>query len=90
MSSTPERPASGHPRVVAAYQIMQQVYDQCQAAGASLEETHLAIRAAYPWGARRKWPYKAWLIARREFYEVHNLPIKARRPLKEAVKEITK
>lgn len=87
MTSGSARRHSRSPRVLAAYKIMQQVYDTCQAAGDSLEKTHLAIRNAYPWGPRQRWPYKAWLIARREFYEAHGLPLKARRTIRESVNE---
>lgn len=85
MTSVSARRRSYSSRVVTAYQIMQQVYDQCRAAGHSLENTDLAIRRAYPWGQRRRWPYKAWLIARREFYESHGLPLKPRRTVREAI-----
>lgn len=87
MTASSARRRTRSPRVLAAYQIMQHVYDQCRLSGASLEKTHLAIRGAYPWGERRRWPYKAWLIARREFYEAHGLPLKARRTIRESVQE---
>lgn len=72
-------------RTRAAYKIMQSVYERCQADGCTPEQTHLAIRAAYPWGERRAWPYKAWLQARREFYEMHGLPLKARLTIAESL-----
>ncbi|OZI62115.1 hypothetical protein [Bordetella genomosp. 11] len=88
MSSGARRYRSRNTRVSDAYKIMQQVYERCQAAGESPQTTHLAIQAAYPWGERRRWPYKAWLIARREFYEAHGLPLRERRPIAEVIEEI--
>lgn len=35
--------------------------------GATLKERTAIIDAAYPFGERRYWPYKAWLKARREY-----------------------
>ncbi|WP_417070752.1 hypothetical protein [Niveibacterium terrae] len=32
------------------------------------------IDAAYPFGKRSMWPYKAWLTARKEFFAKHGLP----------------
>ncbi|MFG0230527.1 hypothetical protein [Achromobacter sp. 413638] len=88
MTASSARRRTHSPRVLDAYKIMQNVYDKCRQAGASLEKTHLAIRDAYPWGERRRWPYKAWLQARREFYEDHGLPLKARRTIRESVEEL--
>ena len=34
---------------------------------ASLAERKAAVDAAYPFGRRSHWPYKAWLRARREY-----------------------
>ncbi|WP_162876301.1 hypothetical protein [Achromobacter insuavis] len=82
-----DRSRSHSPRVLAAYKIMQEVYDRCVAMGASINRTNLAIRDAYPWGERKNWPYKAWLLARREFYETHGLPLKARRSIRETFEE---
>lgn len=31
------------------------------------KERRKAVRAAYPWGQRRMWPYKAWCRAQREY-----------------------
>lgn len=70
-----------------AYKIMQEVYERGQADGQSLDQIHLAIRAAYPWGERRAWPYKAWLLARREFYERHGLPLLPRASIAESLQE---
>ncbi|CUJ70969.1 hypothetical protein U2261_25750 [Achromobacter xylosoxidans] len=70
-----------------AYKIMQQVYQDGQAKGLPLDQIHLAIRDAYPWGERRAWPYKAWLLARREFYEKHGLPLRPRTSIAESVQE---
>jgi len=35
-----------------------------------------AIDAAYPFGERANWPYKAWLKCRREFFAAHGLPMR--------------
>lgn len=75
-------------RVIDAYRIMQTVFKACQAEGKTLHETHLAIRDAYPWGERRKWPYKAWLIARQEFYKKHGLPLKERPEIAQVVEQL--
>jgi len=75
------------PRVQIAYRIMQRVFASSQCIGKTERQIDRAIQAAYPWGERRGWPYKAWLLARREFYETHGLPIKARRPIAESVQE---
>ncbi|SAI46608.1 Uncharacterised protein [Bordetella ansorpii] len=63
-------------RTAIAYAIMQQALEAGRAAGHTPQDIHRAITAAYPWGNRQpsKWPYKAWLIARRQFYERHGLP----------------
>lgn len=72
-------------RVRAAYRVMQRVFEHCRAEGLTVEQTHQAIKDAYPWGERRAWPYKAWLMARREFYEAHGLPLRARRTIAESL-----
>lgn len=35
-------------------------------AGATIEEKRAALRAAYPFGPREYWPYKAWCKAARQ------------------------
>ena len=30
-----------------------------------------AVRDGYPWGERKRWPYKAWLRAQREYLARH-------------------
>ncbi|KAG0914613.1 hypothetical protein G6F31_021401 [Rhizopus arrhizus] len=87
MNQAPSESGAREARVLAAYKIMKAVYDRCQLAGQTTEQTHLAIRAAYPWGERRAWPYKAWLQARREFYERHGLPLKERRSIADSLQE---
>jgi hypothetical protein len=72
-------------RARTAYKIMQGVFERCRAEGLSNEKIHQAIKDAYPWGERRAWPYKAWLMARREFYEAHGLPLRARRSIAESL-----
>ena len=68
--------AAQEARTRTAYKIMQSVFDLCKTQGQTPEQIDLAIRDAYPWGERRAWPYKAWLLARREFYEKHGLPLR--------------
>lgn len=36
------------------------------------------IDAAYPFGERAHWPYKAWLKARRRLFPLFGLPLRAR------------
>ena len=38
-----------------------------------------AIGAAYPFGERTHYPYKAWLSARKAFFARHGLPLATRR-----------
>ncbi|QPI73888.1 hypothetical protein [Sphingobium sp. Cam5-1] len=49
-----------------------------------------AIRAAYPFGERRYWPYKGWLKAQREYLRKHDpktpAPPLVREMLKDKVK----
>ncbi len=33
----------------------------------SFEDRKKAVSAAYPWGERKMWPYKAWLRAQKEY-----------------------
>jgi hypothetical protein len=40
---------------------------------ATLKERKAAIDAAYPFGPRRYWPYKAWCKARRKYLERYGL-----------------
>lgn len=84
----PPHPECGaEPRTRQAYRLMQQVYADCKRQWLTPEQTDLAIRAAYPWGERRGWRYRAWLIARREFYETHALPLKPRRSIAQAIRD---
>ena len=87
MNPAPHTSGVREARVRAAYKVMQTIYATCQAAGMTTEQTHQAIRAGYPWGERRAWPYKAWLQARREFYELHGLPLKARMSIADSLQE---
>lgn len=79
--------AAPEARVRTAYKIMQGVFDSCKATGDSPHQIDAAIRAAYPWGERRAWPYKAWLQARREFYEKNELPLRRRATIEEAIQD---
>lgn len=85
MNHAPHQSGAREARVRAAYKIMQIVFERCRSEGLSTEQTHQAIKEAYPWGERRAWPYKAWLLARREFYEAHGLPLRARRTIAESL-----
>lgn len=40
---------------------------------ATLKERKAAIDAAYPFGIRQYWPYRAWCKARRAYLEKHGL-----------------
>lgn len=40
---------------------------------ATLKERKAAIDAAYPFGTREHWPYKAWCKARRAYLERYGL-----------------
>ena len=87
MTRTNRFRAAREARTRTAYKIMQSVFDLCQAQGQALEQIDLAIRDAYPWGERRAWPYKAWLMARREFYKKHGLPLRPLISIAESVLE---
>ena len=47
---------------------------KCREEGKSPEDSAKAIDAAYPFGERAHWPYKAWLNERRKFFAAHGLP----------------
>lgn len=47
---------------------------ECDRAGMSKAETAQAIDAAYPFGVRAHYPYKAWLKVRKAFFAQHGLP----------------
>ncbi len=57
-----------------AYGIMQKIYLAGMRAGDDKHQIARNIDRAYPWGERTRWPYKAWLKARRQFFTVHGLP----------------
>lgn len=56
--------------------VMAEVYLERSAAGDNKEQIAKAIDAAYPFGSRDHFPYKAWLAERREFFTRHGLPRK--------------
>ncbi|MBU4610317.1 hypothetical protein IMZ29_07115 [Achromobacter sp. GG226] len=72
-------------RVKLAYQLMQTVYQEAVADGDNEKAIARRIDRSYPWGPRAHWPYKAWLAARREFFEAHGLPLRMRRSIKESL-----
>lgn len=53
---------------------MQEVRIRCIQEGKNPAEIAKEIDAAYPFGERAMWPYKAWLSARKEFFARHGLP----------------
>lgn len=61
-----------------------EVIAQAIAQGRKLSETNEQIRrrvdAAYPFGAREYWPYKAWLKERRRLFCLHNIITSRNRP----------
>lgn len=57
-----------------ALRTMTEILMGCRAKGEGVEETAKAIDAAYPFGPRAHWPYKAWLAERRVFFAAHGLP----------------
>ncbi|MFC4158244.1 hypothetical protein [Chitinimonas lacunae] len=63
-----------------AWEIMTQTRNRLIAAGTTdPHEIARAIDAAYPFGERCYWPYKAWLSARRKFFTIHGLPLRAQK-----------
>lgn len=69
-----KQPFAGVGYAATAYAIMQRVYDAGMREDKSPQQIVRAIQDAYPWNTRRSWRYKAWLAARREFFERHRLP----------------
>lgn len=57
-----------------AYALMQRTFDAAMSEGKSPREIVLAIQDAYPWKERNGWKYRAWLRARREFFQKNRLP----------------
>lgn len=72
-------------RAKQAYALMQAVYKEAVAEGDNEKAIARRIDRSYPWGPRAHWPYKAWLAARREFFEAHGLPLRVRRSIKESL-----
>jgi hypothetical protein len=54
--------------------VMARIYLDGMDHGRSRAQIALDIDAAYPFGERKHWPYKAWLSVRREFFACHYLP----------------
>ncbi|AWB35525.1 hypothetical protein DBV39_19230 [Orrella marina] len=49
--------------------VMRQVYQNCKQIGETdIEKIKSKIDSSYPFGQRKHWPYKAWLLARKEFF----------------------
>jgi len=57
-----------------ALRVMTETLLSCRAEGKGVEDAAKAIDAAYPFGPRSHWPYKAWLAERRAFFAAHGLP----------------
>jgi hypothetical protein len=57
-----------------AHAVMLTTLIECDRAGMSKAETAKAIDAAYPFGVRAHYPYKAWLKVRKSFFAQHGLP----------------
>lgn len=54
----------------AAEAVIRQVLAECRALDLDAAATLKRVDAAYPFGERAHWPYKAWLRARRELLEL--------------------
>ncbi len=66
-----------------AFRALHEAHGQAVRAGLTGRELVKALDAAYPFGTRECWPYKAWLGARRKFFCQHGLgeflrPVKAK------------
>jgi hypothetical protein len=61
---------------------MHQVHQQALAEGKGAADIAKAIDDSYPYHSKRSgWAYKAWLAARRDFFRIHQLPLRhARQP----------
>lgn len=82
------QPFAGVGYAATAYAIMQRIYDAGMRDGKSPAQIARAIQDAYPWKRRRSWRYKAWLAARREFFERHHLPgLRETRTIEEIVED---
>lgn len=63
-----------------ALAVMDQVrVEHLQAGVSDKAQIARAIDAAYPFGERAHYPYKAWLSARKAFFARHGLPLTTRR-----------
>jgi hypothetical protein len=62
-----------------AYKTMGEARAAGLQAGKGVTQIAADIEAAYSFGERKQWPYKAWLKARKEFFARHGLPLKTRR-----------
>lgn len=57
-----------------AHAVMLETLLECEARGMNPEQKARAIDAAYPFGPRSHYPYKAWLRVRKAFFARHGLP----------------
>ncbi len=62
-----------------AEMVIGDVLAACIKSGATKEETAKAIDAAYPFGERAYWPYKAWLSVRKAVFSKLGMPQKGRK-----------
>lgn len=71
-----------------AWQVMGEGRAECLLAGKTPPEIVKAIDDAYPFGPRSHWPYKAWLKARKQFFDKHGLPRKGQRSQQEMLNDL--
>ena len=64
-----------------AWRTMDEVRINGVKTGKNPAEIAKAIDAAYPFGERKYYPYKAWLSVRKEFFTRHGLPRRAKKTL---------
>lgn len=62
-----------------AHQAIQRVNDRLEP-GVSLSERVAAVDAAYPFGERSYWPYKAWLKERRSYLSRYGWTPRGQKP----------
>lgn len=67
----------------AAWRTMETVRVDGVRAGKRPDEIVEAIDAAYPFGERARWPYRAWLNARKEFFARYGLPMPTKKKTSE-------
>ncbi len=71
-----------------AWEVMGKVRAECLAKNMTPPEISKAIDDAYPFGERAMYPYKAWLSARKKFFEQYGLPRKGHRTQAEMLTDL--